>query len=289
MSLIEAIILGIVQGITEFLPISSTGHLTLAGKLMDLIGPPNHIISAVNPEHWTAFMAVIQLGTLAAVLIYFLKDIINIVSSFLKENLKERKNFANQSMDSRLGWLIIIGTIPVVILGLSFKHLIEGSLTKNLWVISGSLIILAIILFVAEKTAKFKKEIKDITIKDALVIGIAQSFALIPGSSRSGTTITGGLFMGLKREPAARFSFLLSIPAVFASGLLELKESLPFIHGYMILNLIVATVVAGISGYMAIDFLLKFLKKNTTYVFIIYRTILGIIILTLLFNNIIQP
>jgi undecaprenyl-diphosphatase len=289
LSLIEAIILGIVQGITEFLPISSTGHLTLAGKLMDLIGPPNHIISAVNPEHWTAFMAVIQLGTLAAVLIYFLKDIINIVSSFLKENLKERKNFANQSMDSRLGWLIIIGTIPVVILGLSFKHLIEGSLTKNLWVISGSLIILAIILFVAEKTAKFKKEIKDITIKDALVIGIAQSFALIPGSSRSGTTITGGLFMGLKREPAARFSFLLSIPAVLASGLLELKESLPYIHGYGVINLIVATVVAGISGYMAIDFLLKFLKKNTTYVFIVYRIILGVIILTLLFNNIIQP
>jgi undecaprenyl-diphosphatase len=289
LSLIEAIILGVVQGITEFLPISSTGHLTLAGKLMDLIGTPHHIISTVDPEHWTAFMAVIQLGTLAAVFIYFLKDIISIVRSFLKENLKERKNFVNQSIDSRLGWLIIIGTIPVVILGLSFKHLIEGNLTKNLWVISGSLIILAIILFVAEKTAKFKKEIKDITIKDAIVIGIAQSFALIPGSSRSGTTITGGLFMGLKRESAARFSFLLSIPAVFASGLLELKESLPFIHGDMILNLIVSTIVAGISGYMAIDFLLKFLKKNTTYVFIAYRIILGIIILTLLFNNIIQP
>lgn len=289
MSLIEAIILGIVQGVTEFLPISSTGHLTLAGKLMDLIGTPNHIISTVNPEHWTAFMAVIQLGTLAAVFIYFLKDIISIVRSFLMENLKERKSFANQTMDSRLGWLIIIGTIPVVIFGLSFKHLIEGNLTKNLWVISGSLIILAIILFVAEKTAKFKKEIKDITIKDALVIGIAQSFALIPGSSRSGTTITGGLFMGLKRESAARFSFLLSMPAVFASGLLELKESLPFIHGDMVLNLIAATIVAGISGYLAIDFLLKFLKKNTTYVFIAYRIILGIIILTLLFNNIIQP
>jgi len=289
LSLIEAIILGIVQGVTEFLPISSTGHLTLAGKLMDLIGTPNHIISTGNPEHWTAFMAVIQLGTLAAVFIYFLKDIISIVRSFLMENLKERKTFTNQSMDSRLGWMIIIGTIPVVIFGLSFKHLIEGSLTKNLWVISSSLIILAIILFIAEKTAKFKKEIKDITIKDAIVIGIAQSFALIPGSSRSGTTITGGLFMGLKRESAARFSFLLSMPAVFASGLLELKESLPFIHGDMVLNLIVATMVAGISGYLAIDFLLKFLKKNTTYVFIVYRIILGIIILTLLFNNIIQP
>ena len=289
MSLFEAIILGIIQGVTEFLPISSTGHLTLAGKLMDLIGQPNHLISLDNPEHWTAFMAVVQLGTLAAVFIYFLKDIINIIASFLKENLKERKSFKSQSLDSRLGWLITIGTVPVVIIGLSFKHLIEGSLTKNLWVISGSLIILAVILFIAEKTAKFKKEIKDITIKDAIVIGIAQSLALIPGSSRSGTTITGGLFMGLKRESAARFSFLLSIPAVFASGLLELKESLPYIHGEMLVNLIVSTVIAGICGYLAIDFLLKFLKKNTTYVFIAYRIILGLIILTLLFNNIIKP
>jgi undecaprenyl-diphosphatase len=289
LSLIEALILGVIQGTTEFLPISSTGHLTLAAKIMDLIGQPNHIISLQSPEHWTAFMAVIQLGTLAAVFIYFLKDIINIVGSFLRENIKERKSFASQTIDSRLGWLIIVGTFPVVILGLSFKHLIEGNLTKNLWVISGSLIILAVILFIAEKTAKFKKEIKDITIKDALIIGIAQSFALIPGSSRSGTTITGGLFVGLKRESAARFSFLLSMPAVFASGLLELKESLPFIHGEMVINLIASTLVAGISGYMAIDFLLKFLKKNTTYVFIAYRIILGIIILTLLFNNIIQP
>jgi len=156
-------------------------------------------------------------------------------------------------------------------------------------VISTSLIVLAVILFIAEKTAKFKKEMKDITIKDALVIGIAQSFALIPGSSRSGTTITGGLFMGLTRETAARFSFLLSMPAVLASGLLELKESLPYIHGDMVTNLIVSTLVAGISGYIAIDFLLKFLKKNTTFVFIAYRIILGIIILILLFNNIIQP
>jgi undecaprenyl-diphosphatase len=289
LSLIEAIVLGIIQGITEFLPISSTAHLTLAGRIMDLIGTPHHIISVENPEHWTAFMAVIQLGTLAAVLIYFIKDIINIIRSFLMENLTERKSFANQSTDSRLGWLIIIGTIPVVIFGLSFKHIIEGNLTKNLWVISGSLIVLALILFIAEKTAKFKKEIKDITIKDALIIGIAQSFALIPGSSRSGTTITGGLFMGLKRESAARFSFLLSIPAVLASGLLELKESLPYIYGDMVINLIVSTIIAGISGYIAIDFLLKFLKKNTTFVFISYRIILGIIILFLLFNNIIQP
>ena len=282
MNIIEAIVLGLVQGITEFLPISSTGHLTLVGRLLHLIDP-------LNPDHWTAFIAVIQLGTLAAVFLYFLKDIINIIKSFLTENLSKRKKFSEQSMDSRMGWLIIIGTIPVVVVGLGFKKIIEGNLTKDLWVISISLIVLAVVLAIAEKTAKFKKEIKDITVKDALIIGIAQCFALIPGSSRSGTTITGGLFMGLTRESAARFSFLLSMPAVFASGLLELKESLKFIHADMAIDMAIATVVAGISGYLAIDLLLKYLKKNTTFIFIYYRIALGIIILTLLYANYIQP
>jgi len=282
LSIIDAIILGLVQGITEFLPISSTGHLTLAGKLLHLVDP-------LNPDHWTAFIAVIQLGTLAAVFIYFLKDIINIVKSFLSENVSKRKKFSEQSQDSRMGWLIIIGTIPVVIIGLGFKKIIEGNLTKDLWVIASSLIVLAIILAIAEKTAKFKKEIKDIKVKDALVIGIAQCFALIPGSSRSGTTITGGLFMGLTRESAARFSFLLSMPAVFASGLLEIKESIKFVHVDMAINIVIATVVAGISGYLAIDLLLKYLRKNTTFVFIYYRIAIGVIILTLLYFNYIQP
>jgi len=282
LSIIDAIILGLVQGITEFLPISSTGHLTLAGKLLHLVDP-------LNPDHWTAFIAVIQLGTLAAVFIYFLKDIINIVKCFLSENVSKRKKFSEQSQDSRMGWLIIIGTIPVVIIGLGFKKIIEGNLTKDLWLIASSLIVLAIILAIAEKTAKFKKEIKDITVKDALVIGIAQCFALIPGSSRSGTTITGGLFMGLTRESAARFSFLLSMPAVFASGLLEIKESIKFVHVDMAINIVIATVVAGISGYLAIDLLLKYLRKNTTFVFIYYRIAIGVIILTLLYFNYIQP
>jgi undecaprenyl-diphosphatase len=282
LSIIEAIVLGLIQGITEFLPISSTGHLTLAGKLLHLVDP-------ANPEHWTAFIAIIQLGTLLAVFLYFLKDIINIIKSFFTENLTNRKKFSEQSLDSRMGWLIIIGTIPVVIVGLGFKKIIEGNLTKDLWVIASSLIILAVILAIAEKTAKFKKEIKDISVKDALIIGIAQCFALIPGSSRSGTTITGGLFMGLTRESAARFSFLLSMPAVFASGLLEVKESIKFIHADMAINIVIASVVAAVSGYLAIDLLLKFLKKNTTFVFIYYRIALGIIILALLYTNYIQP
>ena len=151
------------------------------------------------------------------------------------------------------------------------------------------MIILALILALAEKVAKFRKDVDNITIFDSIIIGIAQAISLIPGSSRSGTTITAGLFVGLKREAAARFSFLLSVPAVLASGALQLYEALKFIDQSMAVNITVATIVSGISGYMAIDFLLKFLRKNTTFVFIFYRIALGIFILILLFNNIIQP
>ena len=282
MSIFEAIILGIVQGLTEFLPISSTGHLTLTGKLMNLI-------SEDHPEQWTAFIAVIQLGTLLAVLVYFWKDLINITKDFIHDNLIKPVKYAEQKLNSKLGWLIIIGTIPVVIIGLAFKDAIEGALTKNLYVISASLIVLALILALAEKIAKFRKDVDNITIFDSIIIGIAQALSLIPGSSRSGTTITAGLFVGLKREAAARFSFLLSIPAVFASGALQLYEVLKFIDQTMAVNIIVATVVSGISGYLAIDFLLKFLRKNTTFIFVFYRMALGIFILILLSNNIIQP
>ena len=219
MSIVESIILGVVQGITEFLPISSTGHLTLAGKAMGLI-------SESHPERWTSFIAVIQLGTLASVLVYFREDIKNILAAFIRENASELRCYREQSLYSRLGWLIIVGTLPVVIIGLLFKHQIEGVFTKNLYVIAVSLIALALLLAVAEKVALHKKEISEVGWIDALVVGVAQAFALIPGSSRSGTTLTGGLFMGMNRETAARFSFLLSIPAIFASGLLELYEAL---------------------------------------------------------------
>jgi len=189
LSLIEAIILGIVQGITEFLPISSTGHLTLAGKFMGLI-------SEENPEHWTSFIAVIQLGTMLSIFVYFWKDLLNILTEFLQNNLQNHVKYSEQSTNSKLGWMIILGTIPIVVIGLLFKDLIEGALTKNLYVISGSLIMLAIILAIAEKTAKFKKNIENVTILDSVLIGLAQAVALIPGSSRSGTTITGGLLLG---------------------------------------------------------------------------------------------
>jgi undecaprenyl-diphosphatase len=282
LSLFEAILLGIIQGLSEFLPISSTGHVTIAGKLMNLVSE-NH------PESWTSFIAVIQLGTMAAVLVYFAKDIYLIVRDFLKENVLERKKYSQQNLNSRLGWLVIIGTIPVVIIGLAFEDIIEGAITKNLYVIAFSLIGLAILLAIAEKVANFKKDLDHITIKDSIIIGIAQAFALIPGSSRSGTTITGGLFLELKRDVAARFSFLLSIPAVLASGLFELVDSLNYLTADMALNIVVATIVSGISGYIAIDFLLKFLKKHTTFLFVYYRIAAGIFILILLLTNIIKP
>jgi len=282
LNLFEAILLGIIQGLTEFLPISSTGHLTVAGKFMNLI-------STNNPEQWTAFIAIIQLGTLLAVLVYFWQDIISIIKDFFQDNILNRVKYSEQKINSKLGWLIIVGTIPVVIIGLAFKDAIEGALTKNLYVIAISLIALAIILAVAEKIAKFKKELKDVTMFDSIIIGIAQAFALIPGSSRSGTTITAGLFVGLKRETAARFSFLLSIPAVFASGVLQIYEAMKFVDQSMALNIIVATIISGLSGYLAIDFLLKYLKKNSTFLFVYYRIALGILILILLITNFIQP
>ena len=281
MNVLEAIILGIIQGLTEFLPISSTGHLTVAGKLMNLI-------SVDHPEQWTAFIALIQLGTLLAVLVYFWKDLISIIKDFVHDNFIKPVKYSNQKINSKLGWLIIIGTIPVVIIGLAFKDAIEGALTKNLYVIAASLIVLALILALAEKIAKFKKDLENVTILDSIIIGFAQALSLIPGSSRSGTTITAGLFVGLKRESAARFSFLLSIPAVFASGVLQLYEAINFVDQAMAVNIIVATIVSGISGYLAIDFLLKYLKRNSTFVFIYYRIALGIFILILLINNIIQ-
>ena len=246
------------------------------------------LISPQSPEHWTAFIAVIQLGTLGSIIIYFWKEYPEYFGDFFKDNFTERKKYADQSENSKMGWLIIIGTIPVVIIGLSLRPIIEGEFTKNLYVIASSLIVLAIILAIAEKRANFNKEMKDINIKDSIVIGIAQCFALIPGSSRSGTTITGGLFMGLTRETAARFSFLLSIPAVFASGMLELFQAVTFLDKAMTVNLIVSTIVSGVFGYLAIDFLLRFLRKNTTFLFIYYRIAAGAIILILLFTQVIR-
>jgi undecaprenyl-diphosphatase len=282
MTILQAIILGIVQGLTEFIPISSTAHLVFASRLIDLY---NGVDATLRAEQTTATIAVIQLGTLLAVLIYFARDIINITLAFVRDHVallrgKRRVNGGVQlSPDAWLGWLVIIGSIPVAVVGLLFKHQIEGTFTKNLWVIATMMIVVAVLLAIAEAVGKRERSMEQLRIGDALVVGFAQVLALIPGSSRSGSTIMGGLFAGLTRETAARFSFLLSIPAIAASGVLELKEAIHKLPAGTHLPLVVATIVSGVVGYASIWFLLRFLRTHSTGVFIVYRLLVGAAIL----------
>ena len=287
MTLFQAILLGIVQGLTEFIPISSTAHLVLAMRAMDL---------ALTPEQATASMAVIQLGTLLAVLVYFAGDIWRITRAFvhdhlviLKDGRRDQFNRENEharlSTDAWLGWLIIIGTIPVVIVGLIFKKQIEGSFTKNLWIIATMMIVVALLLIVAEVVGKRKRRLQDLGLGDAVAVGLAQCLALIPGSSRSGSTMMAGLFVGQTRETAARFSFLLSIPAIAASGVLELFEAIDKLPPGSLANLAVGTVVSAVVGYLSIWFLLRFLRTHSTGVFIGYRILVGGAILVMLLTG----
>ncbi len=276
-----AFLLGVVQGLTEFLPVSSTAHLTLVGKLLNVVDP-------LHPEAWTEFIAVMQLGTIAAVILFFRKDLWNMAVSVYRDITRPSREEGRVTAPSRLALYIILGTLPVALIGLSLKHIIEGSLTKSTIVIAVSMVTLALLLWLAERLARHVRGVADLTWKDALVIGLAQVCALIPGSSRSGTTITAGLFIGLTRESAARFSFLLSIPAVVASGAYELSK----IQGTFQLgagNLVIATVVSGVVGYASIAWLLKFLMRNTAMVFVWYRIVLGLFLVTLLLNGYLQP
>jgi undecaprenyl-diphosphatase len=280
MNLLQAIILGIIQGLTEFIPISSTGHLIIAEKLMGLE-------ATMSPQQITAFIAVIQLGTLVAVIVYFFRDLISITLGFINGNLgllKARRDTSARKA-SRLGWVIIAGTLPIAIVGLAAKNIIEGDLTKNFYVIGTSMIVWAVILWLAELLGKRRRELEHVGLREALAVGVAQVFALIPGSSRSGTTIAGALFAGMTREAAARFSFLLSIPAIGASGLLELREAIQLLSGTSMANLAVATTIAAISGYASIAFLLNYLRTHSTLIFIIYRLIAGLIIIYLGFKS----
>lgn len=282
MDIFQSIILGIIQGLTEFLPISSTAHLRIVPALLGWSDPG------------AAFTAVIQFGTLVAVFIYFRKDIFAITGAVIK-SIQTRNISYNR--DAVLGWMIAFGTIPIVFFGLLFKKNIETNL-RSLYVISASMIILAVVLMIAEAIVKKRtalnikqKSLDDISWKDAILIGFAQAIALIPGSSRSGTTITGGLFIGLNRETSARFSFLLSLPSIFAAGVLELvkERELLLSSDIGLLNLAVATVVSGIVGYASIAFLLNYLKNHSTYIFIVYRIIVGFGLLYLLNSGTLSP
>ena len=264
MTLWQAIVLGVVQGLTEFLPISSTAHLRVIPALLGWDDPG------------AAFTAVIQLGTLVAVIVYFARDIVAITRDTLTGK-------------GKLGWMIAAGTVPVVVCGLLFKHQIETTL-RSLYVIVAAIIGVALILALAEWLESRRQALRgmdQIGWLDAIVVGCAQAVALIPGSSRSGCTITGGLFVGLKRDTAARFSFLLSLPAVFAAGVFELIKARHELLATQdqIHYLIIATVVSFIVGYASIAFLLGYLKRHTMWVFIIYRLLLGAAMLALLWTG----
>jgi undecaprenyl-diphosphatase len=300
MTIFQAIIFGLVQGLTEFIPVSSTAHLIFASRWLDLYaGQP------LRAEQTTATIAVVQLGTLVAVLIYFASDILAITVAFIRDHLallqrgrqaegmlaaggsRARRRWG-LSDEAWLGWLVIIGSLPVGIIGLLFKHQIEGTFTKNLWVIATMMIVIALLLALAEKVGTQRRGMTELGLGDALAVGGAQVLALIPGASRSGSTIMGGLFAGEKRETAARFSFLLSMPAIAASGLLELKEALHKLPPHSGVPLAVATIVAGLVGYATIWFLLRFLRTHSTAIFIFYRLILGSALLFMLWRGLIQ-
>jgi undecaprenyl-diphosphatase len=269
MTFLQAVVLGIVQGLTEFLPVSSTAHLKIVPVLLGWQDPG------------AAFTAVIQIGTLVAVLLYFWTDVWRIARGTLTGLLSGRPL---ATYDARLGWMIAVATIPIVVAGLLFQDAIETTL-RSLYVISASMIGLALLLSLAElyvrrEVARGKplKQLEQVGWGEAIAVGLAQAVALVPGSSRSGVTITGGLFCGLSREAAARFSFLCSLPSIFAAGVYELYKERNALLGSQddAINLLVATFAAGIVGYWSIGFLLRILRTRTTLVFIVYRLIVGL-------------
>ncbi|HEV8660306.1 MAG TPA: undecaprenyl-diphosphatase UppP [Thermoanaerobaculia bacterium] len=274
MSITEAIVLGLVQGLTEFIPISSTAHLEIVPVLLGW-GDPGAAASAV-----------IQFGTLLAAIIYFARDIVRLVAGLLR-GLITRRPLADT--DSREAWLVVIGTIPIVVLGIVLKKHIESTF-RGLWVITTMVIVVAVLLQVAEMYARGRqlRSFEDLTVTDAVVIGLGQCLALIPGSSRSGSTIMPALFRKVERPTAARYSFLLSIPAVGGAGLLELIHERAHLAQLGWTAIIIAIVVSFISGYASIWFLLRYLRTHTTAIFIYYRYALGAVMIALLVGGILR-
>ena len=264
MSLLEAIVLGIVQGLTEFLPISSTAHLRIVPAFAGWEDPG------------AAFTAVTQLGTLAAVLLYFRRDLLGIARAWLA-GLRDPVRRA--TAESRLGWYILVGTIPILVFGFLFSDQIETG-ARNLRLIGTTMIVLGLVLLAAEKVGTRSRELDTLRWRDGILVGFAQAAALVPGVSRSGATISAGLFLGFERAAAARYSFLLSVPAVVLSGLYELRE-IGGDSNATVGATALATVLAFVVGYASIAFLLRYLATHTVYVFVAYRIALGALVLAL--------
>jgi undecaprenyl-diphosphatase len=266
-STLEAVVLGITQGLSEFLPISSTAHLRIVPAFAGWDDPG------------AAFTAVIQLGTMAAVLIYFRRELWSVARTWL---LSLRRRELRGTTDARLGWYLIVATVPIVIFGKLFENPIETG-GRNLYLIATTMIVFGLVLYAADRVGGQDRDVESLSTRDGVAIGLAQSLALVPGVSRSGATISAGRFLGLDRESAARFSFLLSVPAVVLSGLYELSK---IIRGTEATNagasaLIVATVLAFVFGYASIAFLLRYLATHTVTVFTVYRVVLGAAVITL--------
>lgn len=267
MTFFEAILLGLIQGLTEFLPISSSAHVQIAQELMGL--------SELSRPQLTAFIATIQIGTEAAVVIYFFRTIVEILGSFFRTGFRR---WSMQEPNARLGWLVIIGTMPIVVLGLGFRDFVENDV-RQLWVIGITLIVFGVFLGLADVFGKKRKTMTDLNLKSGIAFGLGQAMALIPGVSRSGGSITVGLMLGFSRETAARFSFLMAIPAVLAAGFYQFYGSYGQLPSDLLTATILATLVSFVSGYAVISWLLKYLEKGSFLPFVIWRVGVGSLLL----------
>lgn len=273
MDLIQAIALGIVQGLTEFLPISSTAHLRIVPSLLGW------------PDPGAAFTASIQLGTLGAIVVYFAKDLWSALRGWVASF---RGGEAAREPQARIGWAIVLGTIPIGVFGFLFKDAIEGSL-RSLYVIAGSLIGMGVLMLLADQFGKRRREISEVGPRDGLWVGLWEAIALIPGASRSGSTITGALIAGFDREAAARFSFLLSVPAILIAAVFSIAEHRDELLGANLAPMLVANVFSFAFGYLSIAFLIRYLQRHGIRAFVLYRLAIGVLLLYLLWTGILTP
>jgi len=270
-----SILLGLIQGLTEFLPVSSTAHIRIIPAFFYM------------PDPGAAYTAVIQLGSLVALLYYFRRDLTAFALASLKAVDSYRKG-EPLSHEALMPVYLLIGTIPVSVFGLLLKDYIKGPF-RSLYVIAGSLIVFAFFLFIADRIGKKDRQIKEMNWKDAVWIGLGQAFALIPGASRSGTTLTAGLLLGFDRAAAMRYSFLLSIPAIALSGFYELIKDFGELQQQGLVSLLIGTLVSVVSSYVVVAGLLRFLRTHTTIVFVVYRVAMGLFILGLLYTQVLEP
>ena len=273
MSWLQVVVLSILQGLTEFLPVSSSGHLAIASRVF------------FDDDAGASFTAVSQLGTEAAVLVYFARDIVRIVKAWWAGLF----DAVRRNADYWLGWWVIIGSIPIGVIGLLFKDQIRTG-ARNLWLVPTALIVFSLVIAAAEYAGRQSRRVEQLTWKDSIIVGVAQCLALVPGVSRSGATISAGLFLGMERELAARFGFLLAIPAVFASGLFSLPDAFAPVGEGMAASgaqLLISTVIAFVVGFAAVAWFLRFLVRHSMYWFVGYRIALGVVVLVLLWTGVV--